>query len=280
MSNELAVSNYTFRTRGWVTIAAIVIFYVALYAVNYWLPLTDSDYSSRIWNWSQAALTVGACFALVLQWRHLTIRAILLGLVLAILSATSHSLHNPSLSWSLQEGIAVWICFLAGVVLFKDLQTVAVPAFQFPLSNIGRSMLIGISFAIPLSVINNLYFYFSEGAAEIQSVLYSASTALSPAIHEEIVFRFFVIALVLNALRSSTSPRRTMVIAIFLAVVPHSLNHLPDLFRQSPVMGLTLLVATSLLFGLPMAILQVRKNLEAAISFHWFIDFARFLFGF
>jgi hypothetical protein len=45
-------------------------------------------------------------------------------------------------------------------------------------------------------------------------------------------------------------------------------------------MALVLLVATSLLFGLPMAMLQIRRNLESAIAFHWFIDFARFLFGF
>lgn len=40
------------------------------------------------------------------------------------------------------------------------------------------------------------------------------------------------------------------------------------------------LTATSLLFGLPMALLHIKRNLETAIAFHWFIDFARFLFGF
>jgi hypothetical protein len=45
-------------------------------------------------------------------------------------------------------------------------------------------------------------------------------------------------------------------------------------------MGSVMLVATSLLFGLPMALLQIKKNLETAIAFHWLIDFMRFLFGF
>ena len=70
------------------------------------------------------------------------------------------------------------------------------------------------------------------------------------------------------------------LVALVLAVVPHSLNHLPDLFLENPMMGLAMLVATSLLFGLPMAVLQIKKNLEAAVAFHWLIDFARFLFGF
>jgi hypothetical protein len=67
---------------------------------------------------------------------------------------------------------------------------------------------------------------------------------------------------------------------VALAVIPHSLLHLPDLFLENPGMALGLLAATSLLFGLPMAILQIRKNLESAIAFHWFIDFVRFLFGY
>jgi hypothetical protein len=41
-----------------------------------------------------------------------------------------------------------------------------------------------------------------------------------------------------------------------------------------------MLVATSLLFGLPMALLQVKRNLESAMAFHWFIDAFRFAFGY
>jgi membrane protease YdiL (CAAX protease family) len=114
----------------------------------------------------------------------------------------------------------------------------------------------------------------------LQNVFYSAFEALRPAIYEEIVFRFFVLALCFYLLRSSRSPRLVSLVALVLAVVPHSLNHLPDLFLENPMMGLAMLVATSLLFGLPMAVLQIKKNLESAIAFHWLIDFARFLFGF
>lgn len=280
MSGEVAVANTARRTGGWIGIAAIALGYVALYTMNYWFPLGNSNYTSRIWDWSQTALTMGACLTVIMSWRDLTRRAVLLGLVLAMLSALSHWLHDTSFSWSLQEGIAVWLCFLAGVILFKEKDVAAVPAFQLPLANIGQSILIGILFAIPLTVINNLYFYVNAGGLQIQNVFSSAFEALSPAIHEEIVFRFFVLALVLNLLKFSTSPRWAMAIAVFLSVVPHSLNHLPDLLLENPIMGLAMLAATSLLFGLPMAILQVRRNLETAISFHWFIDFARFLFGF
>jgi hypothetical protein len=279
MSGELTLPTAARRSTGWIGLTGIVLFYAALYAANYWLPLDHTDYTSRIWNWSQAALTVGALVTLFLHRRSLTKHAALLGLSLAILSSLSHWLHDPSLSWSLQEGLAVWACFLAGSSLFKE-TAVSVPAFQPPLARIGRSMIFGIAVAIPLALLNNLYFFMSAGSFQIQNVFSSAFAALSPAIHEEIVFRFFVLAMVLRLLHSSASPRLAMFIAVFLAVVPHSLNHLPDLFLANPAMGLFMLTATSLLFGLPMAILQVRKNLETAIAFHWFIDFVRFLFGF
>lgn len=280
MARTLSSSIAMRRTIGWFGILTIVLFYVALYIVNYWLPLGSINYTSRIWNWSQTALTAGACLTLILQRRFLTTRAVLLGLVLATLSTLSHWLHNASLSWSLQEGVSVWACFLAGVILFKDQEAISVPAFQPPLANTGKSILFGAMVAVPFAVINNLYFYMNVGTVQLQNVFYSAFEALSPAIHEEIIFRFFLLAIALNLLKFSTSRGWAMVIAICLAVIPHSLNHLPELFRENPIMGLFMLIATSLLFGLPMAILQIKKNLETAMTFHWFIDFVRFLFGF
>lgn len=280
MSRELSVPGTTRRPTGWLKIAGIVFFYMALFVVNYWLPNGYSNTTSRLWNWTQTALTVGACFTLIVHRRSVTTRTVLLGFILATLSGLSHWMHNPSFLWSIQEGVAVWVCFVAGVILFKEGRTTVVSAFQPPLAKTGRSVVVGILFATPLTIVNNLYFYLSTGSIDWQNVFYSVWEALSPAIHEEIIFRFFVLAFSLYLLRDSMSSRRATAIALFLAVVPHSLNHLPDLFLENPAMGVLMLIATSLLFGLPMALLQVRKNLEAAIAFHWCIDFVRFWFGY
>lgn len=279
MAQELSISNPSKRIPGWLGISAIVVLYAALYTLNYWLPLENINYTSRIWNWSQTALSVGACVTLIFYWRSVTWRVVLLGLVLSALSAFSHWQHDQSLSWSLQEGLGVWVCFLAGAALFRD-QKESVPALQPPLASLGKSVFFGMLVALPLAVINNLYFYMNEGRIQFQSLFTSAFAALSPAIHEEIIFRFFVLAFCLHLLKSSTARRWVMVLAVCISVIPHSLNHLPDLFLDNPVMGLFMLTVTSLLFGLPMALLQIKRNLESAIAFHWFIDFARFLFGF
>jgi membrane protease YdiL (CAAX protease family) len=179
-----------------------------------------------------------------------------------------------------QEGLAVWSCYLAGAVLFKGLQTGRIPAFRPPAAAVARSLALGVVLALPLAVVNNLYFYTTTGALRFQDPLSSALEALKPGIAEEVVWRYFILALCFTLLKDSPRRRLATAAAVALAVVPHSLNHLPDLFLQNPIMGLVMLLLTSLLFGLPMALLQVRRNLETSIAFHWLIDFARFWFGF
>ncbi len=280
MTQHILSSSATKRPLGWMGVCLIAIAYLLLYGMNLWLPLVWSNYTARIWDWSQMALTLVALLILIVRRQNIPTGVLLLGLTLGTISGISHSLHSPDLSGSLKEGLGVWICLVAGAALFKDIRLDVVPALQSSWAHVARSMLIGVVLAIPLAVFNNLYFYMNSGSIQFTSWFSSAVEALSPAIHEEIIFRFFILALVYDMLKETPRSPWTTVAALVLAVVPHSLNHLPDLFLQNPSMAVVLLVATSLLFGLPMALLQIRRNLESAIAFHWFIDFARFLFGF
>lgn len=280
MTRAVSFPRAARRNVGWLGVGMIALVYAGLYAANYWIPLGSISYTSRIWNWSQTALTVGACLTLIVLRKPPSARVVLLGLVLATISGVSHGLHDPSLSWSMQEGLAVSVCFVAGAVLFDNQAGNAVRAFQPPLAGLGRSLVFGVLVAAPLAILNNLYFYLNVGSIQFQNWLRSAPEALSPAIHEEVIFRYFVLGLVFHLLGPSTSRRIALAVALVLAVVPHSLNHLPELFLANPLMGLAMLTVTCLLFGLPMAILQVKRNLETAIAFHWLIDFARFLFGY
>jgi hypothetical protein len=268
------------RETGWIIVGLIALFYALLYALNLWLPLAYSDYTRRIWDWSQAALAVAAGIVLVVKWKAIELRNSLIGLALGLLSGLSNFVHHPDMLESLLEGVIVWLTFMGGTVLFKELQAPRVAALQPPWRKIGLSLLFGIVVAIPLAVINNLYFYINSGVVQFQNFFESAFAALSPGISEESVYRFFLLAVCLSLLRSSQHRRLALTVSILLAVVPHSLNHLPDLFLTNATMGLFMLVVTSLLFGLPMAILQVYRNFESAVAFHWFIDFIRFLFGY
>jgi hypothetical protein len=265
---------------GWISIAAFIGAYAVLYLLNFTLPLNAWSYSARIWDWSQWALALTALAVLVLKRARLKPRYLLFGLALAVLAALARSLNAPGLWRSVTTFASVSACYLAGVILFEGAPNPGVHSLRSSPASIARSLLLGVAIAIPLAVVNNLYFYMNAGGPDFQNFFLSAFEALGPGVYEEIVFRFFVLALCLSALKRSASPRLAMGVALTLAVVPHSLNHLPDLFLQNPLMGFIMLAATSLLFGLPMALLQIRRDLESAIAFHWFIDFARFWFGF
>jgi membrane protease YdiL (CAAX protease family) len=108
----------------------------------------------------------------------------------------------------------------------------------------------------------------------------SAFFALQPGIAEEIIFRFFVMNVFIAVLSNKFQPKWVMVISMFFGVIPHSLVHFSQLWILAPLNAIFLLISTSLLFGLPMAYLQYKRDLECAIAFHWFIDFIRFVGGY
>lgn len=265
---------------GWAGVGLITLTFAALYLLNYLVPLKYTNYTTRIWDWTLLALAIGAGIVIAFQWRAIRGSTVWIGGVLGLVSGLSKYLSAPSLRWAVIEGIAVWLTFSAGTLLFQALREYSVAAFRSPWPDIGRHFGVGILLAIPLAALNNFYFYLQNGAPQFRNILISAAEALSPGIHEEAIFRYFVLAICFTLLRRSAHSRLVVAASVAVAVIPHSLLHLPDLFLENPGMAVGLLVATSLLFGLPMAILQIRRNLETAIAFHWFIDFARFLFGF
>jgi hypothetical protein len=280
MAQAKTIASPRGASAGWLGVGAITASYGALYALNYWLPLQGTNYTTRIWDWSQSSLALAAAFVVARRWAGLTSRTILLGLALGVVSGLSQYQNDPSPWWNIWQGLGTWACFLGGMLLFQGQPSPRVAAFAGNPAEVVRSLLAGIVLATPLAILNNLYFYATSGTIAFQNPVVSAWAALSPGIHEEVIFRFFVLALCLALLRNATARRAATVVAVLLAVVPHSLNHLPDLLLENPAGGLFLLTATSLLFGLPMALLQLRRNLETAIAFHWFIDFVRFLFGY
>lgn len=85
-------------------------------------------------------------------------------------------------------------------------------------------------------------------------------------IAEEIVFRFFIINVFITISDKHINKKHTAIISMFLGVVPHSLCHFSELWIISPVNAITMLMLTSLFFGLPMAYLQYKRDLETAIS--------------
>ncbi|HEY3272948.1 MAG TPA: CPBP family glutamic-type intramembrane protease [Methanocella sp.] len=144
----------------------------------------------------------------------------------------------------------------------------------------GRSLGLGVLLGVPFAALNVLLFVFARGEQIAQEdVLTAAILALNPAIMEEMAFRLLFLGLALVVLLKVLPRKFAIASAIFMAIVFHSAAHVPDLLTSNPPMALVMVVVTSLLFGLPMALLAYKKDIETAIGFHWIIDAVRFALG-
>jgi hypothetical protein len=104
--------------------------------------------------------------------------------------------------------------------------------------------------------------------------------ALQPGILEEAAYRLIFMSLALAVLLRYLPRSIAVGSAIVMAVVFHAFVHVPALLLTNPVAALVTVAILSVAFGLPMAILAYKKDIESAMGFHWIIDALRFSIGF
>jgi sterol desaturase/sphingolipid hydroxylase (fatty acid hydroxylase superfamily) len=100
--------------------------------------------------------------------------------------------------------------------------------------------------------------------------------ALVPGIAEETMARLFLTTLCYMLLRpvSKKRPERSVVAAVIIGSLTHGLAHLSAHEILGPAGAMMLL--TGLLYGVPMAMLFIKRDLEHAVGYHFFIDFLRY----
>ena len=125
-----------------------------------------------------------------------------------------------------------------------------------------------------------MYFRSTFGIRAFESPAFSAFIALQPGIAEEIIFRFFIMNVLMVVLSKYFSKNTAIILSFIFAIVPHSLIHFSELWIVNPIGAISMLILTCSLFGFPMAYLQYKRDLETAIAFHWCIDFIRFWGGY
>lgn len=244
------------------------VIFLSLWILNILLPLGTSanivNYTQRIWLISMISLGLFATY-IIMKESTLDKRNLLIASILALFV------------WSPISSVITFLTYYAGSLLFKK-TTNRIKALEGTPASLLRSILLGIVIAIPLGALN-VFFALSSNTMNInlQNPLWAAIFALNPGISEEVIFRYFIYAICVYLLRDKLESKGLRVLCITMMVLPHVLLHLPDTFLVNPINGLVSMIMLSLLFGLPMAILQLRRGLEAAIALHWCIDFIRFL---
>lgn len=254
--------------------------FTLLYIIGILLPLKATphyhNYMSRIWNWTEILILFTSVYYIVktktLHWKQAATAFILGAICLAAL------FRDPRTVDVIITSVCVMVSFYAACRLF-ELANTENASIHTGVAKSLRFFILGAVISIPLALLNVIYFSFSR-RINIGNILSSVIFALKPAIAEEVVFRFFLLAYACYSLHGRTKERFANICIYILLVIPHDLLHYPDLFVESPFLAIIMCLLNSMLFGLPMAMLTKRKNLQMAVGMHWFIDFVRFAAGF
>lgn len=126
------------------------------------------------------------------------------------------------------------------------------------------SILIGLAVGVVLSVVN---LFLSGEKVEVHFTMWNLFLSLNPAIFEEMACRAIFMAYCVFYSGKKKMNLWEVFTTYFMMSVPHSLSH-----GYGPAETLVL----SLIFGLPFAFLQRKRDINSAMISHGFVDAVRF----
>lgn len=234
------------------------------------------NYMSRIWNWTEVLIALTAIYY-VIRSKTFNLKQVIISLLLGAVCLVA-LFRDPRYTDIIITSICVAVTFYGACRIFEQLD-IENRSISIGIAGSIKYFILGAVISIPLAFLN--VFYFSlQGQINMESFLPSAIFALKPAVAEEVIFRYFLLAYAYQLLYKKVTKRFLSIYVYILLVIPHSLLHFPDLFLASPINAILMLVLNSIIFGFPMSLLIKRKNLQMAVGMHWFIDFIRFAAGF
>lgn len=257
-----------------------LIAFTILFMIGISIPLDYTphygNYMSRIWNWTEIFIALTALFYII-QSKTFHLKQAIISLLLGTVCLIA-LFRDPRYIEIIITSLCVAITFYGGCRIFEKIDRENATIHLGTLGGM-KYFLLGAVVSIPLAVINVLFFAI-QGQVQMENLLYSAVMALKPAISEEVIFRYFLMACSLRWLQGKVTKRFLSIYMYILMVLPHTLLHYPDMILSSPMNAILMIILNSVVFGFPMAYLMKRKNLQMAVGMHWFIDFARFAAGF
>lgn len=131
----------------------------------------------------------------------------------------------------------------------------------------GTSILIAVAAGAILSVVN---YFLMKGSNAIDFEINSSRliVCLSPAVFEEIACRAIFMAFGLYAIGKEEATRFGQFTIWFMMCFPHTLAHGYDIVST---------ILLCVLFGLPFAILQRKRDITSAMISHGLVDAVRFM---
>jgi hypothetical protein len=167
------------------------------------------------------------------------------------------------------------LMFLAGALLLEHTKLARVRLLDGDYRAAGKSFLWGCLLAVPPALLNLLTTQLTPPSQfdRLFDRWWEPFYALQPGILEEIWARLLLVTLVYALLRpaSGDRPQRALLGAAAIAAFIHGAAHFPGSI-SSAWEGLFI----ALMYGIPLVLLFLKRDLEQAVAYHFFIDFVRF----
>lgn len=232
-------------------------------------------------------LILGAAFALVAlglavaRRRRLNARLIGLSVAAGVVVALAtrirytggYSAHGIDFL-TLFYAITVPLMFIGGGLLLDYTGLAHIRALEGRYALALRGFLRACVLAVPPAILNILG--GSQAADKWVTDWRGPWYAIVPGIAEETWARLFLTTFAYALLRPTTNdrPQRAVVAAVLIGALTHGLAHLP-MTKILSLSGATMIVA-GLMYGVPLGLLFIKRDLEHAIGNHFFVDFVRF----
>ncbi len=258
---------------AWRLFAAFLLVFVLNMGISLSLSATQ-----RMW----IVLEAGSLFLSIVLLTHYKLpskRDIVLSLGLALAACLGHVLvyrRLLSAGWSFVTTLAAALAMLSTFAKYPKCRMAMLRA-QAPAS-VVVSVAIGIAAGGLLGGINCLLNGGITGQ-RFQPSLAGLIVALNPAVLEEIALRALFFAFCVHLVQGCIDTRGQQFTCWFMMIVPHVLIHTPDAFVQGGVVGgIVSTLIYIVVFGLPFAALQRKRDVTSAMIAHGVVDMIRFGF--
>lgn len=206
--------------------------------------------------WFLGAIIISILF--VKKNKNIRKNDVLIGLLLGFLAGITNLLMGITAAFSYVGAKSVFIKSNNKIVMF----------YKINRKSVITSLLLTIIIGFILGEINIL---ISSMEIRHNLDLHWVLVALNPGISEEVIFRFLFFAICVEVTGDKVLSKLEEFWVYLIIIVPHVLLH----FELSNI-NIPSVIGMSLIFGLPFALLQRKRDLVSAMGSHYLVDLIRF----
>lgn len=246
--------------------------FMLLFLINFGFN-TSIGYTAMMWSILDACVVILSILMLIKN-KAPSKKQILISLTFGLLMFVAY--QGISFA-SVKVFLTTFLCSFATFSIFNRYESNAVKLLKLTtIKSILISIIVGFIVGGVLGIIN---LFLNSGTPNLSISLSCFLTALSPAIYEEIALRTFIYAFCLYLLKGEIKTNGEKFACYFMMIIPHVMIHTPEQFiNYGFISGVISILILALLFGLPFALLQRKRDLTSAMVAHGVVDIIRFCF--